>query len=88
MTSQILTASAPCSICGYPVQAPTYVGQEVKCPYCNSINEAITQVSTPTTILIGVACFVAGVLLGPAVLLGAKAGQESLERKARTRFSK
>lgn len=88
MSTQIATDSVPCSICHYPVQAPTYVGQQLTCPYCASINEAIAQVSTSKTALIAIACFAAGVFVGPALLLGAKAGQESLERKARARFSK
>jgi hypothetical protein len=87
MTS-VAVNNAPCAICGYPIPEPSYVGQQVKCAYCGSINEAIAQVSTPTTILVGVACFVFGVLLGPALLISAKAGQESLERKAKTRFTR
>jgi phage FluMu protein Com len=88
MSKQIATDSVPCSICRYPIKAPTYIRQQEKCPYCNSINEAITQVATSTTALIAIACFAAGVFVGPALLLGAKAGQESLERKARARFGK
>ena len=78
--------SVPCSNCSYPVQAPTYVGQQVKCSYCSSINEAITQVTIPTPVFVGVVCFAAGVLLGPAFWVSTKAGSEWLAKRARERI--
>jgi hypothetical protein len=86
--TQITTDSIPCPICHYPIQAPTQEGQQVKCAYCDTINEAIAQVTTSTSVLIGIACFAAGVLIGPAFLISTKAGQEWLEKKVRERLSR
>jgi hypothetical protein len=73
-----------CPDCHYPLEA-TYPGQQVRCPYCGTISEAITA-TTSTTVLVGVLAFLAGVVIGPAFILGAKAGQEALERRVRSKI--
>lgn len=73
-----------CSVCHYPLEAD-HPGQQVRCPYCGTINEAITA-TTGTTVLIGVLAFLAGVVIGPAFILSAKAGQEALERRVRSKI--
>jgi phage FluMu protein Com len=90
MPTQIETGSIPCSACHYPVQKPGYLGQQVKCPYCNTINEAIAQstVTTPTAILIGIFSFIGGTVLGHAALISARGGSEYLTGKAEKRFGK
>ena len=80
--------SSPCSICGYPIPEATYKGQLTKCPYCNSINEAITQVTIPSAILIGVFSFIAGTLFGHAILVSARGESERLIRKVEERYKK
>jgi len=82
----ISTNNAPCSICNYPIQAPTHEGQTVKCAYCGSINEAITQVTIPTPVFVGFICFAAGVLLGPALLAATDTGSDYLARQVRGRL--
>ena len=86
MRSTVATNSSPCGICRYPIQEPTYVGQQVKCPYCGSINEAITQVTIPTPVFVGLLCFGAGVLLGPAILAATDTGSDYLARQIRGRL--
>lgn len=65
--SMQLANSVSCPGCHYPIVSPAYEGQQVKCPYCGAVSEAITQVTIPTSAVVGVLCFIAGVLLGPAV---------------------
>jgi phage FluMu protein Com len=83
MVTEIITDSVPCAVCGYPISAPTQGGQQVKCPWCSSINEAIAQVTIPTPLLVGILSFGAGVLLGPAFWAATKGGSEWLARVAR-----
>lgn len=80
--------SSPCSICGYPIPEATYKGQQVKCPYCGTIHEAIAQVTIPTSVLVGFLCFGAGMLFGRASLAYTQAGEEWLTKKARARIGK
>ena len=87
MATEISTDSLPCSFCRYPVAAPTYVGQEVRCSYCGGINKAIA-VEIPTPLFVGVLTFIAGVVLGPLVLVSTKTGSEWLARKARERLER
>lgn len=77
-----------CTACGYPLQAPTEVGQQIKCPYCAAISEAIAQegVTIPTPVFVGLICFGLGVVLGPSVIASTKGGSEWLARKARERL--
>ena len=82
----VATSNSPCAICRYPIQEPEYVGQEVKCPYCGSINEAITQVTIPTPVFVGFICFTAGVFLGPAILAATDTGSDYLARQIRGRI--
>jgi len=58
----------------------------VKCPYYGSINEAIEQVPTSTTVLACILVFITGCFVGPAVIVSSKGGQEWLEKKAREHF--
>ena len=82
----VATGNSPCAICHYPIQEPTYVGQQVKCPYCGSINEAITQVTIPTPVFVGIIAFTVGVFVGPAILALSQAGQDYLARQIRGRM--
>jgi len=84
MPTQVITDSIPCAVCHYPIQAPTYEGQQIKCPYCGSINEAIAQgITIPTPVFVGLLSFGLGVLLGPALLATTKGGSEWLAKQAR-----
>ena len=67
MPQQLATNSVSCPGCKYPIVAPTYVGEQVKCPYCGEISQAISQVTIPTSVVVGVLAFIAGVILGPVV---------------------
>ena len=82
----VTTSNSPCGICGYPIKEANHVGAQVKCPYCGSINEAITQVSIPTPVFVGFICFAAGVLLGPAILAATDTGSDYLARQIRGRL--
>jgi hypothetical protein len=80
--SKTITGTISCGVCHYPIQA-TYKGELIKCPYCGSINEAIGQVTIPTSLFVGVAFFLAGVFLGPSFMAATKGGSEYLARLAR-----
>lgn len=82
--------STPCPVCNYPSKAPTYVGQQIKCPYCGTINEAIAQegVTIPTPVFVGIIFFGLGVLLGPSVWATTQGGSEWLARKAKERLAR
>jgi hypothetical protein len=80
------TASLPCSICHYPIPAPSSVGEQVKCAYCGGISEAIQGITIPSTVFVGIISFVAGAILGPAFWQAAKGGAVALERIARERI--
>lgn len=87
MATQVITDSLPCTVCRYPIQAPTHEGQQVKCPYCGSINEAITQgVTVPTALFAGILGFALGVVLGPGFLASTESGSEWLAKQARERI--
>ena len=86
MQSTIATHSSPCAICRYPIKEADYVGQQVKCPYCGSINEAITQVTIPTPVFVGFICFAAGVFFGPAILAATDTGSDYMARHIRGRI--
>lgn len=90
MSTRIITDSSPCPICHYPIQAPTQEGQQIKCPYCGTIHETITQatVTLPTAILIGVFSFLGGAVIGHAAMISARGGSEWLAGKAEKRFRK
>ena len=87
--TQVITASIPCPVCKYPIQAPTSVGQQVKCAYCGTISEAILQegVTIPTPVFVGIICFGLGVVLGPSLIASTQGGSEWLARKARERLA-
>ena len=81
------TSSLSCPVCKYPVQAPTAEGQQVKCAYCGTISEAVSQsVTTSTTVLVGIICLSVGVLLGPSIQELIKGGPQYLGRKTAERF--
>lgn len=87
MSTEIDTESAPCAVCDFPIRIPTRVGENVKCPYCGSINEAIAQgITLPTSLVVGLLCFGAGVVLGPGLLASTKSGSEWLAKQARERL--
>ena len=88
MPTEIATDSIPCPVCHYPVRKPTSVGQQVKCLYCNTISEAITQITTSKAILIGIFSFLGGTLFGHAALVSARGGSEYLAGKAEKRFGR
>jgi uncharacterized protein (DUF983 family) len=79
--------SVACPVCGYPIPDPRYLGEQVKCAYCGTISEAISQVSIPSSLFAGVIGFVVGVILGPTVIAAAEAGSQKLARKSRERLS-
>jgi hypothetical protein len=87
ISASIKTASVPCPVCGYPIPEPSYIGEQVKCAWCNSISEAIEQgVTIPTPVFVGIISFGLGVLLGPAIWATTQGGSEWLARKARERL--
>ena len=90
MPTEIATDSIPCSACHYPIPKAEFVGQQVKCPWCGTIHEAIAQatVTLPTAILIGVFSFLGGAVVGHAAMISARGVSESLASKAEKRFRK
>lgn len=86
--TQVGTDSIPCPVCKYPIQAPTSIGQQVKCAYCGTISEAILQegITIPTPVFVGIVCFGLGVVLGPSVWATTQGGSEWLAKKARERI--
>ncbi len=83
----VTTRNSPCAICGYPIKAARGNGQQVRCPYCSTINEAvITQVSIPTPVFVGFIAFAAGVFFGPAILAATDTGADYLARQVRGRL--
>jgi predicted RNA-binding Zn-ribbon protein involved in translation (DUF1610 family) len=71
-----------CSSCHYPIEV-SYEGQVIACPYCGTVNRAITQVKIPTSVFVGFISFLAGAILGPSLWAATKAGSEALGRLAR-----
>lgn len=95
--NRIADQSSPCGTCGFPITAPTSVGQIAKCPYCHTINKSINDITIPTSFVVGVITFTLGVLLGPALLStmpelarrlssATKRGQEYVSEQARKRL--
>jgi len=79
-------ASGDCVSCGFPINV-SRIGEELACPDCHTVNKAVSAVTVPTPLFVGVLGFALGVILGPAVLSSTKGGAEFLERKARERLS-
>ena len=72
-----------CAECAYPLAA-SYPGQVETCPMCSTINEAISQgVTIPTSLLVGLIAFGAGMFLGPALIASSTEGQRWLEKQIR-----
>jgi len=71
-----------CAVCGYPLAAE-YVGQKVTCPMCGSVNEAISQITIPTPVFVGVVAFFAGMFFGPSIIATTTEGRKWLEEQAR-----
>ena len=74
-----------CPICAYPLEAPTYEGQQLYCPYCKTISTAI-GVEIPNAVFVGFVCFFAGVLFGPAVHQAIQGASDWMRRQARERI--
>lgn len=81
------TDSIKCPVCAYPIPDPRYEGTQVKCAYCGTISETITQgVTIPAWLLtLGIGLGV-GILAGPTILASTEAGSQYMARKARERF--
>ncbi len=60
-----------CSGCNYPIAA-SYVGEQIPCPMCSTVNEAITGVEVPSVIFWGGIGFLAGFLVAKSKAVGAK----------------
>jgi len=73
-----------CFSCGYPITAR--VGKEIGCPSCGTINRAITGVTVPTWLIVGMITFAAGVILGPALLTSTEAGSDYLARQVKAKL--
>ena len=58
---------AKCASCGYPIKAE-FVGQQVSCPFCSTLNEAIAGVTINTTVFWSALSFIAGIALGPYMM--------------------
>lgn len=78
-----------CASCGYPLAAE-FPGQQVNCPNCGTINEAVSQqgVNIPTWFFAGAIGFVAGLVLGPAVVTSTKEGAQWMARRVSERLAK
>ena len=74
-----------CSSCDYPIVA-SYSGQEISCPMCGTLNEAITDgVTIPSWLLfLGIGLTV-GILAGPAIMASTETGSRWLEKQVRER---
>lgn len=58
-----MTITTKCASCGYPLGAD-HIGQQVSCPMCSSINEAIAQgVTVPDWIFYGGFGVLVGIIL-------------------------
>jgi hypothetical protein len=84
--------SASCPVCKFPILIPedASIGQQIKCPSCGAINEAIAEngVTIPTPVFVGFICFGVGVLLGPSFWATTQGGSEWLAKKARERLGR
>jgi hypothetical protein len=86
--AKIKTTSVPCPVCDYPIPAPSYAGEQVRCAWCGSVSEAVAQegVTIPTpvfTFFIGLGL---GIVFGPAIWASTKGGSEWMAKKARERL--
>ncbi len=81
---QVATNSVSCPGCHYPIGTPA-LGDQVKCPYCGEISQAIAM-EVPNTVVVGLACFFGGVLLGPAVYQVMQGASAWLARQAREKI--
>lgn len=83
--------SAPCRRCKFPIllQKDAHEGQQIKCPNCGTINEVVIAkgITIPTPVFVGILCFGAGVVLGPALIASTQSGAEWLAKKARERLT-
>jgi phage FluMu protein Com len=78
-----------CASCGYPLAAE-YPGQQVSCPNCGTVNEAVSQqgVSIPTWLFAGGIGFFAGLLLGPTIVTSTKEGAQWMSRRVSERLAR
>lgn len=83
--------SLPCGTCSFPIliKEDIQVGQQIKCPSCDSINEVIAQegIEIPKTVFWSLLTFGIGVILGPSIWALSQGGSEWLARKARERLA-
>ncbi|MGQ9545920.1 MAG: hypothetical protein ACUVTR_01975 [Dehalococcoidia bacterium] len=82
-TSTETLNTLPCPVCKFPILVRQHIreGQQIRCPSCGTISEAIAQgVTIPTSVFVGFICFGLGVLLGPALVATTAAGQRWMER--------
>ena len=84
--NRVKDRSSPCTVCGFPITEATISGETVKCPYCSTINTAITDVTIPTPVFAGVVAFAVGVFVGPALLAATQWGQDYLAKQVRKRM--
>ena len=73
---------ASCPSCGYPIGAD-YAGQVITCPHCSKNMEISQGVTIPTPLFVGVVCFIAGAIFGPAIAASTERGRAWLTRQAR-----
>lgn len=60
-----------CSICGYPLAA-SYIGEQLTCPMCSTINEAISGVEIPSPIFWGSLGILVGLVLSKSKYVAAQ----------------
>lgn len=78
-----------CASCGYPLAAE-YLGQQITCPMCSTINEAVSQdgIAIPGWLFGGTIGLLAGLIIGPSLIASTEAGAQWMARRAREKFAK
>ena len=72
-----------CASCGYPLAAE-HIGDQVTCPMCSAVNEAVSQgVTISTPVFVGILAFFAGMIFGPSLIATTSEGRTWLEKQAR-----
>lgn len=70
---------ASCSECGFPVSGSP--GQAVSCPNCHTTGKISGDVKISDVLFYSVLAFIAGILVGPAVIRWRGKIQKKLERE-------
>jgi len=86
IATMVSTDNIACPTCNFPIAAPSYVGEQVKCAYCGTISQAIQTITIPNSVVVGLICFTAGAVLGPSLWSALKGGTIALERMTRERI--